>query len=75
MMILITMNIYRMIDMPVTVSKKKYKNFKSYAASIKKKKGLSKERAAAYAASVLRKTGDLPKPKKKKITKKRKKKS
>lgn len=73
MMILI-MEEFKMISMPVKVGKKKFKNFKGYAASIKKKKGMSEERANAYAASVLRKTGDLHKPKKKKKITKRKKK-
>lgn len=74
MMILI-MEDFKMINMPVKVGKKTFKNFKSYASSIKKKKGMSQERANAYAASVLRKTGDLPKPKKKRVTKRRKKKA
>lgn len=41
--------------MPLKINKKKYKSFKGAANAIAKKKGLSKERAAAYTAVIDRK--------------------
>lgn len=41
--------------MPISMGKKKYKSFKGAANAIAKKKGLSKERASAYVASIDRK--------------------
>ena len=50
--------------MPIKMGKKKYKSFKGAVNSVSKKKGLSKERAAAYVATIDRK--QHPKNKKKK---------
>jgi hypothetical protein len=57
------------------LGKKKYKSFKGAAAAVAKKKGISKERAAAYVASVERKQGIEPRTGKKikKGTRKKKK--
>ena len=41
--------------MPVKIGKKKYKTFNKAKAAVAKKKGISKERAAAYVATVERK--------------------
>lgn len=46
--------------MPVKVGGKKYKRFGTAAAAIAKKKGISKERAAAYVAATERKQGINP---------------
>ena len=46
--------------MPVKLGKKKYKKFSDASAEIQKKKGISKERANAYVASVERKQGIEP---------------
>jgi hypothetical protein len=43
--------------MPVKLGKKKYKKFSDASAAVQKKKGISKERANAYVASVERKQG------------------
>lgn len=54
--------------MPVKLGnrKKPYKTFGGAAAAIAKKKGISKERAAAYVAAVERKQGIEPRTGKKK---------
>ena len=46
--------------MPVKLGKKKYKKFSDASAAGQKKKGISKERANAYVASVERKQGIEP---------------
>lgn len=51
--------------MPVRLGKKKYKSFSSAKAAIKKKKGLSDKRAAAYVASIERRQGRDPRTGKK----------
>ena len=51
--------------MPVRMGKKRYKSFGGAAAAIAKKKGISKERAAAYVAAVERKQGRNPRTGKK----------
>jgi hypothetical protein len=43
--------------MPVKLGKKKYEKFSDASAAIQKKKGISKDRANAYVASVERKQG------------------
>jgi hypothetical protein len=63
--------------MPIKMGKKKYKSFGGAAGAIAKKKGISKERAAAYVAAVERAQGVEPatgkKIKKKKTSKQKKK--
>jgi hypothetical protein len=58
-------------SMPVKLGKKKYEKFSDASAAIQKKKGISKDRANAYVASVERKQGVEPRTgkKKTKITK------
>ena len=56
--------------MPVKLGKKIYKNFTSAKEAVKKSKGLSDGRAAAYVASVERAQGKDPRSGKK--TRKRK---
>jgi len=46
--------------MPVKLGKKKYEKFSDASAAVQKKKGISKERANAYVASVERKQGIEP---------------
>jgi hypothetical protein len=46
--------------MPVKLGKKKYKKFSDASAAVQKKKGIPKERANAYVASVERKQGIEP---------------
>jgi hypothetical protein len=46
--------------MPAKLGKKKYKSFGRAAAAVAKKKGISKDRAAAYVAAVERKQGINP---------------
>ena len=46
--------------MPVKLGKKKYKKFSDASAAVQKKKGISKERANAYVASIERKQGIEP---------------
>ena len=46
--------------MPVKLGKKKYEKFSDASAAIQKKKGISKDRANAYVASVERKQGIEP---------------
>jgi len=46
--------------MPVKLGKKKYKKFSDASAAVRKKKGISKDRANAYVASVERKQGIEP---------------
>lgn len=46
--------------MPIKLGKKKYKKFSNASAAIQKKKGISKDRANAYVASVERKQGIEP---------------
>ena len=46
--------------MPVKLGKKKYDKFSDASAAIQKKKGISKDRANAYVASVERKQGIEP---------------
>jgi hypothetical protein len=58
--------------MPVQMGKKKYKSFGGAAAAIAKKKGISKERAAAYVAATERKQGKDPRTGKHLPKKKRK---
>jgi hypothetical protein len=50
--------------MPIRMGKKKYKSFSTAKKAIKKKKGLSDKRAAAYVAAVERKQGIDPRTKK-----------
>ena len=50
--------------LPIKMGSKKYKSFKGAVNSVAKKKGLSKDRAAAYVATIDRK--QHPKNKKKK---------
>ncbi|MGA8083355.1 MAG: hypothetical protein WB988_16005 [Candidatus Nitrosopolaris sp.] len=52
--------------MPVKLGKKKYEKFSDASAAIQKKKGISKDRANAYVASVERKQGIEPRTGKKK---------
>jgi hypothetical protein len=42
------------------MGKKRYKTFNKAKAAVAKKKGISKERAAAYVAAVERKQGKIP---------------
>ena len=70
--------------MPVKLGKKKYEKFSDASAAVQKKKGISKDRANAYVASIERKQGIEPRtgkttttktnrrPKGKKTTKERK---
>jgi hypothetical protein len=62
--------------MPVKLGKKKYEKFSDASAAIQKKKGISKDRANAYVASVERKQGIEPRTEKNinktKATKRRK---
>ena len=46
--------------MPVKLGKKEYEKFSDASAAIQKKKGISKDRANAYVASVERKQGIEP---------------
>lgn len=46
--------------MPARLGKKRYASFGTAAAAVAKKKGISKERAAAYVAAVERKQGINP---------------
>jgi hypothetical protein len=46
--------------MPVKLGKKKYDKFSDASAAIQKKKGISKDRANAYVASVERRQGIEP---------------
>jgi hypothetical protein len=46
--------------MPVKLGKKKYEKFSDASAAVQKKKGIPKERANAYVASVERKQGIEP---------------
>jgi hypothetical protein len=46
--------------MPVKLGKKKYEKFSDASTAIQKKKGISKDRANAYVASVERKQGIEP---------------
>ena len=46
--------------MPVKLGKKKYEKFSDASAAIQKKKGISKDRANAYVASIERKQGVEP---------------
>lgn len=57
--------------MPAKLGKKKYKSFGTAAGAIAKKKGISKERAAAYVAAVERKQGINPRTGKKQTKKKK----
>lgn len=50
---------------PVRLGKKRYKSFASATKAIAKKKGISKERAAAYTATVERLQGRNPRTGKK----------
>jgi hypothetical protein len=63
-------------NMPVKLGKKKYEKFSDASAAIQKKKGISKDRANAYVASVERKQGIEPRTgkniNKTKMTKRRK---
>jgi hypothetical protein len=63
-------------NMPVKLGKKKYEKFSDASAAIQKKKGISKDRANAYVASVERKQGIEPRTEKNinktKATKRRK---
>ena len=47
--------------MPIKLGKKKYEKFSDASAAVQKKKGISKDRANAYVASVERKQGIEPK--------------
>jgi hypothetical protein len=47
-------------SVPVKLGKKKYEKFSDASAAIQKKKGISKDRANAYVASVERKQGIEP---------------
>ena len=55
--------------MPVKLGKKKYEKFSDASAAIQKKKGISKDRANAYVASIERKQGIEPRTRTGKITK------
>ena len=46
--------------MPVKLGKKKYEKFSDASAAVQKKKGISKDRANAYVATVERKQGIEP---------------
>lgn len=46
--------------MPIKIGKKKYVKFADASAAIQKKKGISKERANAYVATVERRQGIEP---------------
>ena len=46
--------------MPVKLGKKKYEKFSDASAAVQKKKGISKDRANAYVASIERKQGIEP---------------
>jgi len=58
--------------MPVKLGKKKYEKFSDASAAIQKKKGISKDRANAYVASVERKQGIEPRTETKTRTSRRK---
>jgi hypothetical protein len=58
--------------MPVKLGKKKYEKFSDASAVIRKKKGISKDRANAYVASVESKQGIEPRTGKKTKTTSRK---
>ena len=51
--------------MPVKLGKKKYEKFSDASAAIQKKKGISKDRANAYVATVERNQGIEPRTGKK----------
>jgi hypothetical protein len=53
-------------SMPVKLGKKKYEKFSDASPAIQKKKGISKDRANAYVASVERKQGIEPRTGRKK---------
>lgn len=55
--------------MPVKLGKKKYDKFSDASAAIQKKKGISKDRANAYVASVERRQGIQPRTGKRTKTK------
>jgi hypothetical protein len=46
--------------MPVKLGKKKYEKFSDASTAVQKKKGISKDRANAYVASIERKQGVEP---------------
>jgi hypothetical protein len=46
--------------MPIKLGKKKYEKFSDASAAVQKKKGIPKDRANAYVASVERKQGIEP---------------
>jgi len=57
--------------MPVKLGKKKFKKFSDASAAIQKKKGISKDRADAYVATVERKQGIEPRTGAKTTTRKK----
>jgi hypothetical protein len=57
--------------MPVKLGKKKYEKFSDASAAVQKKKGISKDRANAYVASVERKQGIEPRTGRKKTTRRK----
>ena len=57
--------------MPIKIGKKKYEKFSDASAAIQKKKGISKERANAYVATIERRQGIEPRTGRKTNTKKR----
>jgi hypothetical protein len=57
--------------MPIKIGKKKYEKFADASAAIQKKKGISKERANAYVATVERRQGIEPRTGRKTNTTKR----
>jgi hypothetical protein len=57
--------------MPIKIGKKKYEKFAAAFAAIQKKKGISKERANAYVATVERRQGIEPRTGKRTNAKKR----
>ena len=57
--------------MPIKIGKKKYEKFSDASAAIQKKKGISKERADAYVATIERRQGIEPRTGRRTNTKKR----
>jgi hypothetical protein len=55
--------------MPIKLGKKKYEKFSDASAAVQKKKGISKDRANAYVASIERKQGIEPRTGKRTRTK------
>ena len=57
--------------MPIKIGKKKYEKFADASAAIQKKKGISKERANSYVATIERRQGIEPRTGRRTNTKKK----